>query len=173
LAALRLIPAARLLRPLGRSLALLALAACRPAAAPGLEPIVIKGQTFHLEVAAEPAARARGLMERQELKPDGGMLFIFPEPAPQAYWMGNCRIDIDIIFLDGRGRVTAAHRMKAEAPRRPEESEAQYDARMPRYPSGYPAQFAIELPAGSIDRLGLRVDDRIDLDLDRLKRLAR
>jgi uncharacterized membrane protein (UPF0127 family) len=81
-------------------------------------------------------------------------------------------VDIDIIFLDTRGRVTALHRMKAEPPRSPQESDEAYRSRLPMYSSGLPAQFAIELPAGSLDRLKLAVEDRIELDLDRLKGMA-
>jgi uncharacterized membrane protein (UPF0127 family) len=80
---------------------------------------------------------------------------------------------MDIIYLDARGTITAMHRMKAEAPRRGDESESQYDARMPRYSSALPAQFAIELKAGTLDRLGVEVDNRIELDLKRLKSLAK
>jgi uncharacterized membrane protein (UPF0127 family) len=111
-------------------------------------------------------------MHRTEVPADGGMLFVFPESEVRSFWMGNCLVDIDVIFLDPRGRVTAVHRMKAQPPRRADESEADYDRRMPRYWSAYPAQFAIELKAGTLDRLGVKVEDRIDLDLDRLKRLA-
>jgi hypothetical protein len=123
-------------------------------------------------VAADPASTEMGLMHRASIPDDGGMLFIFPAAERRSFWMGHCLVDIDIIFLDPRGRVTATHRMKAESPQREGESDAAYDARMPRYPSVRPAQFAIELKAGSLDRLDVGVDDRIDLDLQRLKARA-
>jgi hypothetical protein len=155
---------------------LLLLAVVAPGCArsdPNVETVVIGGETFHLERAADEAAREQGLMRRAALPEDGGMLFVFPQVARRSFWMGHCLVDIDIMFLDARGRVTALHRMKAEPPQDPGESDLAYDARMPRYESVYPAQFAIELPAGSLDRLGIRVDDRIELDLQRLKDLAR
>jgi uncharacterized membrane protein (UPF0127 family) len=63
--------------------------------------------------------------------------------------------------------------MTAEAPRRADETEYAYRARLPSYPSVYPAQFVIELRAGSVARLGVRVDDKIDLDVQRLESLLR
>jgi uncharacterized membrane protein (UPF0127 family) len=143
--------------------------------APKLETVVIGGEKFDLELALDDAARERGMMGRNQIPDHGGMLFVFPDSKVrvQSFWMGHCLVDIDIIFLDRRGFVTATHRMKAEPPRRADESEADYDARMPRYSSGYPAQFVIELKAGTLDRLNIRFEQRIDLDIPRLKAMAR
>ena len=141
--------------------------------APTHERVTIRGEDFLLELAITDAARARGLMHRTELAADGGMLFIFPRPEVRSFWMANCLIDIDLIFLDGRGRITALHRMKAEPPRREDEDMADYESRMKPHWSGNAAQFAIELQAGSLDRLDLKLEERIELDLPRLKALAR
>jgi uncharacterized membrane protein (UPF0127 family) len=70
---------------------------------------------------------------------------------------------MDVAFLDRSGRVVAAHRMKVEAPRRPDESEADYLGRLRQYPSLAPARFAVELRAGSLSALGLSVGSRIDV----------
>ncbi len=101
------------------------------------------------------------------------MLFIFPKPRVQSFWMKDCLIDIDIIYLDPQGRVTATHRMKAEPPRRENETVQAYERRLPGYTSVYPALFAIELEAGTLEQLNIGVDTKIPLDLARLKRLAR
>jgi uncharacterized membrane protein (UPF0127 family) len=87
--------------------------------------------------------------------------------------MRDCLIDIDIMFLDPLGTVLATHAMTAEEPRRPGESMVDYETRLERYSSGRPAQFAIELRGGMIEDLGVRKGDRIELDYNRLKRLAR
>lgn len=143
---------------------------------PGTESIVIGGEKFSLEVSADAKSRELGLMGRTEIPDHGGMLFVFPDRlvVPQSFWMKNCPIDMDIIFLDRQGFVTATHRMKAMI-RQPGESEADYETRAQSegYPSGLPAQFAIELKAGSLERLKVKVEDRIVLNLDRLKALAR
>jgi len=137
-----------------------------------VEEVVIAGEKFRLEVAADEASRRQGLMGRDRMEPGTGMIFIFEAPEVQSFWMGHCVMDIDILFLDARGRITAAHAMKAEAPKRPEESDAQYRARMADYWSNFPAQFAIEIPPGDIARLGLKVEQKIELDVKRLAALA-
>jgi hypothetical protein len=55
--------------------------------------------TFQAEVADTPAERNRGLMDRAELADDHGMLFLFPRPAQQSFWMKNTLIPLDIIFI--------------------------------------------------------------------------
>jgi uncharacterized membrane protein (UPF0127 family) len=141
----------------------------------GREVVTINGETFRLEVAADMPTRMRGLMYRESIPEDGGMLFIFPYPEMQSFWMANCLVDIDIIYLNADGRVTATHRMKALPPKGENESEWEYQRRVraTHYWSMYPAQFAIELKAGTLDRLNLSTDDLIELDLERLKAMAR
>ena len=142
---------------------------------PKKEKVVIGAETFELELAADDATREKGLMHRDSIPDHGGMLFAFPDSKVrvQSFWMGHCLVDMDIMFLDRRGTVTAVHRMKAQPPQKPGESDEEYTRRIPHYSSVYPAQFAIELKAGSLDRLNVKVDQRIALDVNRLKKLAR
>ena len=137
--------------------------------------VEVHGHIFTLEYAVDPLARRDGLMNRTHLPPDGGMLFVFPDAAYRTFWMAHCLVDIDLIFLDARGHITALHRMVALRPQGEDESETAYEARVREksYPSFFRAQFALEFQAGTIDRIGLVFDEKIDLDLDRLKRLAR
>jgi uncharacterized membrane protein (UPF0127 family) len=121
------------------------------------------GVSHRLELAADPATRERGLMGRSEIAATGGMLFVFPDDAPRQFWMRDCLVDIDLAFLDRRGRVVAVHRMKAEPPRQPGESEEQYLGRLRGYPSFAPARFAIELRAGTLVARRLSVGDQVDL----------
>jgi uncharacterized protein len=53
-----------------------------------------------LEIADTDATRQRGLMFRGSLKPDNGMLFIFPHASKLSFWMKNTLIPLDIIFID-------------------------------------------------------------------------
>jgi len=139
----------------------------------GRETVTIAGETFSLEVAADASLRERGLMGREEIEPHEGMIFVFPRAERRSFWMGHCLVDIDLIFLNEAGRVVAIHAMTAEAPQGSDESDQEYRDRMPDYPSGGPAQFAIELRSGTIARLGIEIGDRIDLDFRPLKQLAR
>jgi len=102
-------------------------------------------------------------MHRDHIPADGGMLFSYPSPRPLHFWMKNCLVDMDLIFLDASGTVVANHRMTIEPARGNQENESDYHNRLKRYSSGDPAQFAIELQAGQVQRLGLKPGDRIAL----------
>ncbi len=136
---------------------------------PAIVVVPIGGRIWRLVVAADDDSRSRGLGGRASLPEDGGMIFIFPESEVRAFWMAECLIPIDLLFLDRFGTIVATHEMPPEPPRGEGESESAYRARLPMYPSRRPAIFAIELPAGSIRSLGLTVNARIPLDADRLK----
>ncbi len=136
------------------------------------ERLEMGDRTWTLEVAASEDAIRQGLMNRPDI-PDGtGMLFVFPTPRVHEFWMANCMVDIDVIFIDGQSRITTLHQMKAEPPRSPRESVWQYHQRLPLYSSRIPVQFAIELPAGSIQDLNLHTGDAVNLDVRRLRSLA-
>lgn len=157
------------------ALLLLALAAtCLPADAtrPRFWPLTLGNTSYvRLELALTPAEHARGLMSRRALPEDGGMLFVFRDARPRAFWMKNTLIPLDILFLDAHGKVVATHTMGTEPPCRPGEPEALYELRLPSYPSDAPAQFAIELNAGQLELNGVRVGDTIELHRDQLLRL--
>jgi len=141
------------------------------AALPSHEIVTIENERWSLELAMDEESIRRGLMERTALDDGEGMLFIFPDTAPRSFWMANCVIDIDLIYLDDRGTITAVHEMKTEPPRTAKESQFAYESRLRNYRSVYPARFAIELPSGSISRLELKPNQRLSIDLERLKSL--
>jgi uncharacterized membrane protein (UPF0127 family) len=65
----------------------------------------IKGHRVVAEVAATEATRTTGLMNRFSLQPDHGMLFVFKEAQPQAFWMKNTYVPLSIAFIDSDGRI--------------------------------------------------------------------
>ncbi len=140
---------------------------------PVIEKVRIHDEVFKLELAADTPAHGKGLGGRTEIATDGGMLFAFPTERSRGFWMADCTIDIDIIFLDRNGRIMATHEMKKEAPRRDDETMAQYWRRLKNYSSGRPAQFVIELKDGWLKKLRLKRGEMIEFDVKRLAALAR
>jgi len=63
------------------------------------------GTKINAEVADTPQARSVGLMFRDSLSPDAGMLFIFQEAHPYLFWMKNCKFPIDIIWLNEKKEI--------------------------------------------------------------------
>ncbi|HBS28948.1 MAG TPA: hypothetical protein DEB06_05745 [Phycisphaerales bacterium] len=135
----------------------------------GRERVEIKGQVFWLEPALDDATRIRGLSGRMEIAPDGGMVFVFAQPAQQEFVMRHCLTDMDIAFLDGAGRVLSWYEMKVEEPQRPGESDLDYELRLKRYASRFASQFVIEVAPGTLNRLGVKEGDTIGLDAPGLK----
>jgi uncharacterized membrane protein (UPF0127 family) len=133
------------------ALAGLWLSACEGAPATS---VTLHGQRFSVEVADTDAARKQGLMYRSGLEPGHGMLFIYPEPETFRFWMMHTRMPLDILFFDARRRLLDVF---LEAPACQAEPCA-------RYVSSVPAQYALELPAGSARRLGVTRGDLLVME---------
>lgn len=122
----------------------LLLAGCASARSPWVE---LGGQRYSVEVADDETERARGLMFRDELAAGHGMLFIHEREEPQAYWMKNTRIPLDILYFDDARRLVAQQR---DVP------ACSLGDGCPPYPSDAPARYVLELNAGEAARLELR-----------------
>lgn len=138
----------------------------------GMYAMEIAGKPFTLKVSCSDATRQRGLGGVTSIADDGGMIFIFPSSALRRFWMKDCVVDMDIVFLDPLGFITAVHTMSAEPLKGPDETEAAYEARLRGYSSVAPAQFAIELRKGRAAELGLKPAQRIPLDAKTLRAVA-
>lgn len=125
-------------------IAALLLSGCASAGASWVE---LGGQRYLVEIADDDAERARGLMFRDAMPIDHGMLFIHDREEPQAYWMKNTRIALDILYFDQTRKLVAQQR---DVP------PCSLGDGCPPYPSEAPARFVLELNAGEAARLKLQ-----------------
>ncbi len=102
-----------------------------------------------VEIADTNAERQRGLMERDELAEDAGMLFVFDREEPRSFWMRNTRIPLSIAYIDAEGRIVDIKDMEPfdETP----------------VPSAEPAQYALEVNQGFFAEQGIEVGDVAEL----------
>ncbi|NLC21771.1 MAG: DUF192 domain-containing protein, partial [Halomonadaceae bacterium] len=70
--------------------------------------------SLQVELAQTAAERRKGLMERDSLDPDAGMLFVYQtlQPPQSGFWMYRTRIPLDIAFIDDQGRIAALYTMQ-------------------------------------------------------------
>ena len=140
-----------------------------PAEDPLIEQLVLNGHTVDMELAVTPEQRETGLMGRESLADDQGMLFVMPDedpfPSEVGFWMKDCLIPIDLVFISRDGFIDSIHEMQPPEPDTP-------DHELPVYYSNGPVQFAIELRGGLAAEIGLNVGDSVDLRKDYLLQLA-
>ena len=108
--------------------------------------VELGGKRYAVEVADDEAERERGLMFREELATDHGMLFLHDRQEPLAYWMKNTKIPLDILYFDNGRRLVAQQR---DVP------PCTLGDRCPPYPSNAPARYVLELNAGQAEQLKL------------------
>jgi uncharacterized membrane protein (UPF0127 family) len=128
-----------------------ALSACSPATAQVITP---GGDVISIEIALTQEEKANGLMGREHLPENSGMLFVFDSPQPLSFWMKNTLIPLDVLYLDEAGTIVD---IKTMQPCPPEEE------RCPSYPSGEPARYALEINGGRAQELELEIGDSLKI----------
>lgn len=105
-----------------------------------------------LSVATDDVSRSQGLMFVRHMAEDSGMLFKFDSPRVLSFWMQNTYLPLDIAFLDDKGTVVKT------------ESMAPFSTRP--VTSGRPCVMALEVPMGTLKKVGGEVGRVADIDLD-------
>ena len=156
-----------MLRVVALAAATLLLAACggddEPAASPLSPPpqpeavatiSTSPGKTVSVdvEVADDDGERARGLMFRESLPEDAGMIFLFDAPQSSGFWMKDTLIPLSIAFFDGQGEIVRILDMQ---PCRADPCEF--------YEPGVSYRGALEVNLGAFRRWGVEAGDRIEL----------
>ena len=118
--------------------------------------VVLKGEKFSVELAETSEKQALGLMFREELADDHGMLFIFSHENIRRFWMKNCRIPLDIFYFDADLKLVSVA----------ENARPCKTRNCPTYPSEGPAKYVLELNAGKAAELGVLPGDRLELRLE-------
>jgi uncharacterized membrane protein (UPF0127 family) len=134
--------------------------------------VEVGNETFSCIIVADNDSRTVGLGNHPGLGRNDAMLFSFPDSKVRSFLMRDCTFDIDIIFLDPTGRITAMHAMLVEDPKGDNESQFQYEMRLKKYSSRFNAQYAIEFAGGTLERLNLSMGDQIDLNIDALQAIT-
>lgn len=111
--------------------------------------VILREHRIGVEIAADDASRAHGLMDRTSMPDDHGMLFVFPDSAVRTFWMKDTLIPLDMLFLDARGKIVTLLRDVPPCKADP----------CPIYPSTQPARYVLELNGGGAARLGAREGD--------------
>ena len=110
--------------------------------------LTIKTAKFKAEVAADNNSRTIGLMNRFSLKPDQGMIFVFAQSEPLAFWMRNTFVPLSIAYIDSKGVIVNIIDMKPQ-----DEST---------HPSAGPAMFALEMKQGWFKQHGIVAGDKVN-----------
>jgi uncharacterized membrane protein (UPF0127 family) len=125
-----------------------------------LEPpaaVFPSGAVFRLEIAADDRSRARGYMFREHVAADEGMLFVFNAPGRHAFWMRDCRVNLDIIWIDEERRVVEiAH----------DQAPCHAEGTCPNIFPMRSASYVLEVAGGTARREGLGLGDPVALYLE-------
>lgn len=110
------------------------------------------GRSVTAELAITDAERARGLMFREKIAADQGMLFCFVEEDIHSFWMKNTLIYLDMIWLDRDRRIVHIERNVPPCKEDP----------CPSYAPSRPGNYVLELGAGGADLYKLKLFDRLE-----------
>ncbi len=110
--------------------------------------------SFYLELAVSRQEQRRGLMYREEMRDDWGMLFIYPSDRELSFWMRNTLIELDMIFIDGEGVVVGIV------------ERAEPLTETPRSVDGL-SRYVLEINGGLAGEVGIQAGSRMKLfDVD-------
>ncbi|MCJ7816420.1 MAG: DUF192 domain-containing protein [Candidatus Aenigmarchaeota archaeon] len=112
-------------------------------------------ECFTVELARTPDEHSRGLMGRQFLSQDSGMLFVFPDEGVYPFWMKNTQIPLDIIWLDSNRSIVFIKR----------NAQPCGTGECSTINPGKSARYVLEVNGGTSDRISLREGDKAAFEI--------
>ncbi|HEV8606656.1 MAG TPA: DUF192 domain-containing protein [Tepidisphaeraceae bacterium] len=112
----------------------------------------IGSRQFDIEIANTQEARMTGLMRRDSMPSDHGMIFVFRNEREWSFYMKNTRFPLDLLFVDAAGTIRSIHQLKP------------YD--LTSVSSDVPVKYAIELNQGIAAKVGAKVGDKLTIPKD-------
>ncbi|OGQ13779.1 MAG: hypothetical protein A3B70_07500 [Deltaproteobacteria bacterium RIFCSPHIGHO2_02_FULL_40_11] len=113
--------------------------------------VTIHGETLAVDLAITDYVRQKGLMGRQFLGKNSGMLFIFPQSAHLTFWMKNTVLPLSIAFISDQGKITQIEKMQPDS----------YKGKPPEYTSQSKVRYALEVNQGWFEKNGVQVGDHV------------
>lgn len=114
--------------------------------------VTIDGKQFNIELAKTDAEREKGLMNRDHLDANSGMLFVFNKSEIQTFWMKNTKIPLDIIWIN-RGRIVEKTTLDPDSPNM-----------TPQYTPKEKANYVLELNAGISAENDFKIGDKVKIN---------
>jgi uncharacterized membrane protein (UPF0127 family) len=115
--------------------------------------VIIGGKELSVLVADNPAKQVQGLSDRASVAPYDGMLFIFPDRNYRAFVMRRMHFALDIIWIDRETVVDISPELPPE--------DGISEERLTRYGPKMPVDKVLEVPAGFVQRNGIKVGDSV------------
>jgi uncharacterized protein len=112
--------------------------------------VTIAGHVIYTDYAITPEQQSTGLSYRESLPADSGMLFLFRSRENRTFWMHEMRIPLDIIWIDGNQIADISKNV-------PILTDGAWTVAMPKVP----VDRVLEVNAGTVDRLGLKIGDSV------------
>lgn len=112
-------------------------------------PLRINQTVFQVEIADTPESRKKGLMFREEMAPDQGMLFVFEEEKQVSFWMKNTEIPLSVAYISKSGYIREIHDLQPHS--------------LNPVRSSHSVLYALELNQGVFRDKGIRPGDQVIL----------
>lgn len=110
-----------------------------------------------LELATTPKEQALGLMNRENLPQDEGMLFVFTKPSIEKFWMANTLIPLDMIWMDENKKIIFIQENAKPCTEK-------LITKCPSYGPNIPAKYVLEINAGQSSKFGIKTGDTVEFE---------